>query len=308
MRCSPAPPPFPADLDVVVVIRAKIPATSSRSMKWREVGLWITPYRGSGYRILVGMSWHPITQPALLGGPFLAREACAAGLLTPGQLRGSGWRQVFRGVYASAELPDSVQLRAQAAALLLPTGGAASGRTAAYLLGVDVRAQIEPVEVTVPRAATISGRPGLAVRRGLLPADDVVEVCGVPVTGPLRTAFDLGRRPRRGERDRRAGRARARRTGRAGRTARVCRAASGLARGSDHRRPVAVRRARYRVAHGDPAAVDTGSRWAAPAEGADAGVRPGWVIPRPAGPQLPRGLAGRRVRRPLPRRRRGLRG
>lgn len=102
---------------------------------------------------------------------------------------------MFRDVYAVSDLPDTPELRARAAALLLPAGAAVSGGSAAYLLGLDVGPVGGPLEVTVPRESTITCQPGLAVRRALLPAGDVTEVAGVPVTSPLRTAFDLGRRP-----------------------------------------------------------------------------------------------------------------
>ena len=131
----------------------------------------------------------------LAAEPFRGADAVAAGLLTPRQLDANCWRRVFQGVYVLDSQPDTLDLRARAARLLLPGGAAVSGRSAAYLLGVDVRARTEPLEVTVPRDSTISGRPGLAVRRAMLPEDDVIEIFGVPTTGPLRTAFDLGRRP-----------------------------------------------------------------------------------------------------------------
>lgn len=71
-----------------------------------------------------------------------------------------------------------------------------SGASAAWLHGVDVRrAPHAPLEVTLPRNAPMGPRAGLAVRRALLPDDDIVAVGGIPVTSVLRTAFDLSRRP-----------------------------------------------------------------------------------------------------------------
>jgi very-short-patch-repair endonuclease len=130
----------------------------------------------------------------LTHGPFLARDALAAGLLSPKQLTTDRWRQIYRGVFVLAAIPDCVELRAQAARLIMPPGAVLSGRTAAYLLGVDICSLGAPLEITVPREATISARPGVAVRRALLPAGDVGWASGLPVTVPARTAFDLGRR------------------------------------------------------------------------------------------------------------------
>jgi hypothetical protein len=66
---------------------------------------------------------------------FRGRDAVSAGLLTPDALRGPVWRRLYRGVYADAELPDTLDVRIDAARLLLPSGGVFSGRTAAHLFG-----------------------------------------------------------------------------------------------------------------------------------------------------------------------------
>ncbi|CAN5226183.1 hypothetical protein BH20ACT5_BH20ACT5_15060 [soil metagenome] len=101
---------------------------------------------------------------------------------------------MFEDVHVWAELPDGPALRIRAASLVLPTGGAISGRSAAFVHGVDVLLDPdEPVEVTVPRTNTLTGRDGLVVRRALLPASDVERLRGIQVTAPLRTAFDLAR-------------------------------------------------------------------------------------------------------------------
>jgi hypothetical protein len=86
-----------------------------------------------------------------------------------------------------------VRLRISAAALLLPAGGAVSGRSAAALHGVDVLRSDGPVEIVLPRDAAMRPRAGVAVRRALLPPDDVVCIDGIPVTTAVRTAFDLAR-------------------------------------------------------------------------------------------------------------------
>lgn len=129
----------------------------------------------------------------LRGGPFSSSTALRFGL-TARQLQGLSWRRVFQDVYAWEGLDQGPRLRVPAASLVLPADGAISGRSAAFLYGVDVlRSQRHPVEVTVPRANTLTCRPGIFVRRALLADSDVRMVGGARVTTPLRTAFDLAR-------------------------------------------------------------------------------------------------------------------
>ena len=81
-------------------------------------------------------------------GPFRGSVAIRRGLITRGELNSQVWRRLFRDVFVWTGLTDTVALRAQAAALLLPLGAILSGFTAAWLLG----AQIDPgdfVEATV---------------------------------------------------------------------------------------------------------------------------------------------------------------
>jgi very-short-patch-repair endonuclease len=69
---------------------------------------------------------------------------------------------------------------------------AASHRTAAILLGLARRGAPEVVEISVVRS-TFSRSVGVIVHRsGDLRPEHVVEVDGIPCTGPLRTLLDLG--------------------------------------------------------------------------------------------------------------------
>jgi hypothetical protein len=69
-----------------------------------------------------------------------------------------------------------------------------SGRSAAALWGADVVVRGEPVEVTVPPRVRMRGGSRLTVVRSPLPHDDLATWAGTPVTTPLRTGFDVGRR------------------------------------------------------------------------------------------------------------------
>ena len=66
--------------------------------------------------------------------PFTRAQAEDAGL-TRRDLEGSQFRRVRTGVYVSADVPDSVKLRAQAAMLVAPDKGVISHSTAAWLWG-----------------------------------------------------------------------------------------------------------------------------------------------------------------------------
>jgi very-short-patch-repair endonuclease len=125
---------------------------------------------------------------------FRGRDAVAAGLLTPDALRGPAWRRIFRGIYADAELPDTLELRIAGARLLLPPDGAFSGRTAAHLFGAVQLAQPgAPVEVTVPPGTSFGPVAGLRIRRAPLPPSDVTVVAHRRCTSEVRTALDLAR-------------------------------------------------------------------------------------------------------------------
>lgn len=75
----------------------------------------------------------------------------------------------------------------------LPRGAVFSGRTAAWLHGLDLP-PCDPVEITLPRLATTSRRAGMSVRRSDLREGDASFVQSLPVTSATRTVADLGRR------------------------------------------------------------------------------------------------------------------
>jgi very-short-patch-repair endonuclease len=119
----------------------------------------------------------------------------AAGLLTSEQLRHGGWRRLYRDVYADPAVRADHRLMCRGAALLLPSGSALSGRSAAHLLGCEdaVRAT-DDVEATVPTRAAGRTRDGLLLRRQPLAEHEVTTRGGLVVTDPLRTAWDVASR------------------------------------------------------------------------------------------------------------------
>lgn len=118
--------------------------------------------------------------------PHQVRRLVDAGLL----------RRSLRGAYCPAELPDTTEVRACCAALVLPEHSVVCDRSAAWLHGIDV---LEPSEADrTPALEVVAVRGNNRVRRegvyggerALLP-EDVCELFGVRVTTPLRTACDL---------------------------------------------------------------------------------------------------------------------
>lgn len=95
---------------------------------------------------------------ALTEQPFLVRDALALGV-TQDVLRGGRFRRPFRGVRVPAHLPDSLEVRCRAAALLLPPDAAFSHTTAAHLHGLPL-----PLSVGWPG---LDGRDG--ARTGAVP-------------------------------------------------------------------------------------------------------------------------------------------
>ncbi|MGC4938283.1 endonuclease domain-containing protein [Kribbella sp. DT2] len=85
-------------------------------------------------------------------------------------------RRVLKGAYVDACVPDSPELRAAAVALFLPPDTTASGRTAAWIHGINTTALGE------------SEDPGL---HWTSEPTDTVEIAGLKVSSPASTALAL---------------------------------------------------------------------------------------------------------------------
>lgn len=80
-----------------------------------------------------------------------------------------------------------------AVARRLPAGAAFSGRTSAWLHGLDL-APCDPIEVTIPEPIGTRRRAGASVSRAALTPAEIVLRRGLPTTSALRTVVDLGGR------------------------------------------------------------------------------------------------------------------
>lgn len=76
----------------------------------------------------------------------------------------------------------------------MPANGLFSGRTAAWLHGLDF--PWEPIEVTLPRLSRTSHLAGVRLWRSDYTSADCCEVRGLPATSRTRTVADMARRAR----------------------------------------------------------------------------------------------------------------
>lgn len=133
--------------------------------------------------------------------PFTTRQAREAGVPRARLRRLVEQRLLVRvlpGVYHLPGVVDSIEHRLLCLALVVPPDCVVTDRTAAWVWCGD-RALAPDEHLATPRVSVFAP-PGRRLRNGLaasgerhLEPHDVVEVGGVRVTTPLRTACDLGR-------------------------------------------------------------------------------------------------------------------
>jgi very-short-patch-repair endonuclease len=109
-------------------------------------------------------------------------------------LRGASWKRISYGHYVWAGLQESPELVLADVHRRLPPKAAFSGRTAAWLHGLDFP-PCDPIEATFLIRCGTTTLTGVAVHRTSLPDADLIVRSGLPTTSALRTVFDLGSRP-----------------------------------------------------------------------------------------------------------------
>lgn len=121
--------------------------------------------------------------------PFRGRDSG----LTRNQLRGPSYQRLYRDIYLDSTLRPDHRDWCRAASLLLPPGAAIGLLSAAHLWGVRFLDPTPAVSAVIPLSASLRNQTRLLVRRAQLAPDDVTTLFGIPVTTPVRTAFDLAR-------------------------------------------------------------------------------------------------------------------
>jgi hypothetical protein len=131
------------------------------------------------------------TRSRLLPGVFVGSHAVAAGALTKQQLRTRGYVRLVQGVYADPSLPLDHRLHCRGVALILPIGAAIGGHSAAAWYGAPFAGIHDPVTVVRPPDVEWKGPRGVRVHRSQERVDVVRDADDIPVTSPLRTAWDM---------------------------------------------------------------------------------------------------------------------
>jgi hypothetical protein len=152
---------------------------------------------------LLGLARLPEHFPLPLDRPFTYRIALREAGLTGRDLQwlvSHGFLvRPIRGVYVAAHLSDSIELRCACLRLVVPSDAVVCDRHAGWLHGAEMvlapgeHLAMDPIRIFLP-AGRGQLRNGLADsgERTLRP-DDIVEVNGLRVTTPIRTAWDIGR-------------------------------------------------------------------------------------------------------------------
>jgi hypothetical protein len=125
---------------------------------------------------------------------FVGSAALASGAITRARLRWH-YRTIFPDVYLDKQTVPSLAQRIRGAWLWSGRNGVITGVAAAAMHGalwVDTETPIEMI--------WRCGRPpgGVAVRNERIDGTDIVDIGGIPVTTPCRTAFDIARHLPRG--------------------------------------------------------------------------------------------------------------
>jgi hypothetical protein len=153
--------------------------------------------------LLLDQPFLPASFPLPIDQPFTYRTAAREAGLDGNDL---GWLvehgflvRPIKSVYLAAQVPDSIDLRCACLRLVVPPDAVVCDRHAGWLHGATmVLAPGEHLELAPIRLFLPAGRGRL--RNDLADsgertfrADDIMELDGLRVTTPIRTAWDLGR-------------------------------------------------------------------------------------------------------------------
>ena len=121
--------------------------------------------------------------------PFVGAEALSTAAIAERAMRAE-YEQTFPGVYVPRDVELTARQRALSAWLWSGRRGVLAGHSAAAFLGVRWLDGKQPPELVYDNRKS---PPGLVVRTERLWVGETLDIGGVPVTGPARTGFDMGR-------------------------------------------------------------------------------------------------------------------
>lgn len=140
--------------------------------------------------------------PLPIDAPFTASDAREAGVRRPdlaGLLRAGLLRNPIKGVYLPAQVPDDTSSRLSCLRLVAPADAVVVDRHAGWAQGANMllrpneHLNAEPISMFLPAGrGRLRNKLADSGERHFRP-EDLVEVDGVRMTTPLRTALDLGR-------------------------------------------------------------------------------------------------------------------
>lgn len=107
------------------------------------------------------------------------------------RLQSKAWSRAAIGVYVHSRSPLSPETTLAATLKRLPSDAVFSGRTAAWLHGLDA-SPCTPIEATVPAGHSVSHRAGIHFHKSQLTPSEITSRRGFPVTTLERTLTDVG--------------------------------------------------------------------------------------------------------------------
>lgn len=105
----------------------------------------------------------------------------------------------IKGVYVASQVPDSVELRCACLRLVVPADAVICDRHAGWLHGAEMvlapgeHLALAPIRIFLPRGRGRLRNDLADSGERTFRAGDVMEINGLRVTSPIRTAWDLGR-------------------------------------------------------------------------------------------------------------------
>lgn len=135
------------------------------------------------------------------GRPFLAKECCDAGMtanqLYEARIEGAV-RRILDRVFVDAHAADTRQLRIEAMKLIAPNHAVVADDWASWIYNVDTfapskRHSLSPT-LLVPHGQSRTRIDDLACRQALIKSKDILEIDGLKITTPVRTASDFLRK------------------------------------------------------------------------------------------------------------------